>query len=114
MTHDHYRKHRKKIVFTLALSVLAAGWAIASGPSNLLQAAEQEKSSGPPGKQEVLLVQPPVKNPVLEKRGRGNNPVIVIPSTAKGVKLWDEAKYPMDSTESLQGNKSTQGLAGKH
>lgn len=113
MTKVHDRKHRKKIVFILAGGVLAAGWAIATGPTNL-QAAEQEKSSGPPVKQEVLLVQPPVKNPVLEKRGRGNNPVIVIPSTAQGVKLWDEAKYPMDSQESQQGN-SAQGLAGgKH
>ncbi len=112
MTLGHYKKHRKKIVFILVGSVLAAGWAIACGPPDL-QAAEQEQSAGPPGKQEVLLVQPPVKNPVLEKRGRGNNPVIVIPSTAQGVKLWDEAKYPMDGTESLQGNNA-QGLAGKH
>ena len=112
MMQEHDRKHRKKIVFTLAGGFLAAGWVIASGPTDL-QAADQEKSSGPPVKQEVLLVQPPVKNPVLEKRGRGNNPVIVIPSTAQGVKLWDEAKYPMDGTESLQGNNA-QGLAGKH
>lgn len=112
MTQEHDKKHRRKIVFILAGSLLAAGWAIASGPSDL-QAAEQEKSSGPPVKQEVLLVQPPVKNPVLEKRGRGNNPVVVIPSTAQGVKLWDEAKYPLDSTGSQQGN-SAQGLAGRH
>lgn len=96
----------------LAGVILVAGGMMISGTLNV-QAADLEQSSGPTGKQEVILVQPPVKNHILEKRGRGGHPLIVVPATDRGVKLWDEAKYPLDKPESLQGNNAT-GLAGKH
>lgn len=70
-------------------------WCFLGAPT-LVLAGGREGGPGQSGQQKVFLG-PPVQDVHLGKK-RTENPLIVLPRTGQGVKLWDEARFSSESS----------------
>lgn len=57
----------------------------------------QDRGTTPAPSSQQVLLGPPVKDFRLGER-RTENPLIVLPPVGRGVKLWDEVRYPSGSS----------------